>query len=187
MWILCFDEPLQRRVLVCVDTSRASHNAVKWTCENLAREGDLVMLVHVVPKAETTPMPAVDEDWPHYLSAGADQKVHDALVSEVLQESEEDLLAQARKISESGFPVECAVILEQTYGPVADAISRMAQKVGAGVVVVASSNKGWMGRLFMGSVSSDLANRSPVRAVVVLHGLEADEPVSDPRPVPATS
>ena len=38
------------------------------------------------------------------------------------------------------------------------------------LVVVASSNKGWMGRLFMGSVSSDLANRSPVRAVVVLHG-----------------
>ncbi|XRB19125.1 UspA domain-containing protein [Pseudoscourfieldia marina] len=197
---------MQRRILVCVDDTPASEHAIKWCMRNVAREGDVITLMHIVPLAETTPMPAVETDWPHYLSAEFDAKLHEQLLEDAIKANESTLMAYGQRVKDCGYsasretskwvsghpqsrdlvhyPVEMVLLVEKTFGPIANAISKASQRLGASAVIIASSGKKWFGKLWSGSVSADLANRSPARAVIVLHGLEGTEDVVDPTPVP---
>ena len=175
---------MQRRILVCVDDTPASEHAIKWCMRNVAREGDVITLMHIVPLAETTPMPAVETDWPHYLSAEFDAKLHQQLLEDAIKANESTLMAYGQRVKDCGYPVEMVLLVEKTFGPIANAISKASQRLGASAVIIASSGKKWFGKLWSGSVSADLANRSPARAVIVLHGLEGTEDVVDPIPVP---
>ena len=43
-----------RKVLVAVNAGAESENALQWTLENLYRPGDLLHLLHVVPRQQST-------------------------------------------------------------------------------------------------------------------------------------
>lgn len=45
--------PSGRKVLVAVNAGAESENALQWTLENLYRQGDLLHLLHVVPRQQT--------------------------------------------------------------------------------------------------------------------------------------
>lgn len=53
---------VRRRLLVAVDASAAASQAVKWTLDNFARDGDLLTLCTVVPASETAGPDTVFDD-----------------------------------------------------------------------------------------------------------------------------
>ena len=105
---------MQRRILVCVDDTPASEHAIKWCMRNVAREGDVITLMHIVPLAETTPMPAVETDWPHYLSAEFDAKLHEQLLEDAIKANESTLMAYGQHVKDCGYPVEMVLLVEKT-------------------------------------------------------------------------
>ena len=158
----------------------------QWTVENIARQGDLIVLLHVVPASETAAGDDIfdDELVPVYAIPLSDPAKVEALTNAALEEAEELMLSLAALCKENGAPCETIVAIEKVYGPVSDAVARIADAMGAAMVVVASTGKGWLKKLWAGSTSSALAGDKSVRAVVVLHGtVEGLAP--EPAPAPA--
>lgn len=43
-----------RKILVAIDDSDGAQRALQWTLDNFYREGDILALLHVIPRPQTT-------------------------------------------------------------------------------------------------------------------------------------
>ena len=131
----------KRKILVAIDDGDASHSALDWTLSTLARKGDELHLVNVVPLDRTYA--------PISLSPGA--------MAEVLPQVDPDLRAAAEKHAmalldqqaervkgHAGVACVCHVVVEHTWESVSHAICAKAAELEAQLLVVASSGKNWV-------------------------------------------
>ena len=140
--VLIVKEPPRpiRRILVAVDGSAASGEAVRFVHEDLLPQWQLrdteILLVHVMPLLK----------YPELKEAG------EALLKRV-----------AGKLTADGFMVTKAPRL----GRPADEIMTVARQQKADLIVCGAKGLGAVGRFVMGSVSTKLAQHSPCSVLVV--------------------
>lgn len=149
-----------RHILVAVDRSEGSRRATEFvnrffagmdvsiTAVNVAR--DPVEAMPAVPfgRAYPWPWPATPIDDQTYLEA--------AMVREE-QEAEAVAVSQAPEDAD----------VEVVFGEVVEAISLAAEDENADLIVVGTNDKGFIQRLLGGSVSQELARRSPRPVLIV--------------------
>ena len=131
----------KRRIMVALDRGDASHRALDWALSTLARKGDELHLVNVVPLDRTYA--------PISISPGA--------MAEVLPQVDPDLRAAAERQSmalldeqaarvkrHAGVACVSHVVVEHTWESVSHAICAKAAELDAQLLVVASSGKNWV-------------------------------------------
>ena len=134
-------------VLVGVDGSPGSDLALSWAAQHARHSGRPLVVLHAVGYAVVTDF-AID-----------------------LPQSEEDLLAAGRRVTERALEAvgqEQPTVVATAHGVVGDAravLSRFAE--GAEVLVVGSRGRGPLSSLLLGSVSVALAAHAPCPVVVV--------------------
>lgn len=146
-----------KKILVAVDESEASRRAVDFV--EAFFDGDDVSLTAVnVASAPVAWLPATPYGaiipWPY-------SPDHDPMGEAYVQKE-----ASARAVASREAPTGADV--EVVFGEEVAAISAAAEDVNADLIVVGSSNKGFLQRVFAGSVSEDLAREAP-RPVLVVH------------------
>ncbi|BHF58516.1 hypothetical protein SprV_0100146800 [Sparganum proliferum] len=99
------EEKPQRRVLIPVDESGSTLNAVSWYLGEVARPGDHVILLTVVPfqvhkQTNAWVSSEEDESTPSESSSGEDQQAQQLLAPAADQEARKELIRQARKLKD---------------------------------------------------------------------------------------
>ena len=138
-----------RSVLVPLDGSKAAEHALPWALDVASRAGGYIRLVHVhsVPQANSKRWPIID--WGAY--GDGERKLH-----------QEYLVGVAERISRTS-PVPVASLLLEGSN-VAEAIADAART--ADIVVMAARRRGAMGRLFHGSVVTQLLQRTTLPLLI---------------------
>ncbi|KAL7063470.1 hypothetical protein AAHC03_01591 [Spirometra sp. Aus1] len=98
-------EKPQRRVLIPVDESGSTLNAVRWYLGEVARPGDHVILLTVVPfqvhkQTNVWVSSEEDESTPSESSSGEDQQAQQLLAPAAEQEARKELIRQARRLKD---------------------------------------------------------------------------------------
>ena len=157
----------KRRFLVCVDYDEVStKRAVAFTKDVLAKPGDVVVLVHVVPYAATVSATVSGGAAGTYLVEMPSAPRHDEML-----EAAEDLLTKTADSALAGaqLTVELQVLVEHTHERIAKALNLHAEDTSASAVVVGSTGKAWWEEILLGSVSSALLHELKNCALVVVH------------------
>ena len=144
-------------ILVPVDFSDFSAQAMEYAMELADRFGARLRLLHVVETAVIA-MPSV----------GAPAATE--LVSETEEEAAERLLTLAEAVAQRGIEVEQEVISD---APPPDAIVRAAKDDGADVIVMATHGRTGLGRVLLGSVTEHVV-RSADCAVLTIRARAGD-------------
>jgi nucleotide-binding universal stress UspA family protein len=147
------------RIVVGVDGSQASTDALSWALAEARLRGDAVIAIH----AWTPPYPAATLAYPTSAAVpgGLVTPVDDTMADAMRKGAEEVL---ARTVSEAAAD---DVTIEQhlVEGPAASALIEAAK--GAELVVVGSRGHGGFTGLLLGSVSQQVANHAPCPVVIV--------------------
>jgi nucleotide-binding universal stress UspA family protein len=156
-------EPLEfRRVLVPVDESAPSQNALAVAAGLAHSAGSEVVLAHVLEP------PGGAED-PYNMQAAFGDKVE-----EFKKSGEESLRRTSENETFSGLEVETRLL----FGDPASALLEAAEKEGVDAIVMGSHGRGALGRTFMGSVSQKVVGEAKVPVVIVPERLEKAEKIS---------
>ena len=145
-------------VVVATDGSESAIDAARRSID-LLRPGAHVVLVTVIPEYEDPQTEAGGIEGPvtSYEQAEEDWK----------KANEEGRAALERTASALGTDVE--VRLVPGDDKTGAAIDRVAAEMNADVLVVGSSSKGWLSRLFGGSVSDHVAHHAPCPVMLIRH------------------
>ncbi|HEY8526306.1 MAG TPA: universal stress protein [Acidimicrobiales bacterium] len=147
------------RILVAVDDSDASRRAAAFVDGFFHGQDDVSIVALNVAHVPVEWMPAVPygtvAPWP--AAPTADR----AAVEEAMAREEGEAEAMTAARAPQGAEVEVV------FGETVDAILTAAEEEGADLVVVGSNDKGFLQRLFGGSVAEDLTRRSPRPVLVV--------------------
>ena len=171
-------EKTLRHIIIACDGSEASKNAAEWTANNVARDGDVMLLTHVVSFGET--LAAAPEQVAFAGGPGPPPLMNleqrDELIKAALERNEEMLLNFAEPLVAKNVPVEVSVVVEKTLEDTAHVLSQLALDYNAELVVVGSTGKNWIERLLLGSVSHYLITKLHLPVCVVPGGAQpADE------------
>lgn len=152
-----------KKILVAVDETEASRRAVKFI-EEFFSEGDVSMTVVNVARTPASWVPASPYGgvipWPYSMGDTRRDDV-DPAHDDALAREEAAGLSVASRQAPPGADIEV------TFGETVEAISAAAEKVEAELIVVGSTDKGFLQRLFSGSVSEELVRRAPRPVLVV--------------------
>lgn len=148
-----------KQVLIAVDGSPASDEAVDVGLDLAGAEGAAVTFVHVAPTVQ--------------LAVGSYLTVSVPVPVEELSAADEDavLVRAAACAAEQG--VEAKVV--EQYGVPAEAIAAVADTVAADVIVIGSRGLGALGRAVLGSTSRKLLSQTG-RPVLVVRAAKAPVP-----------
>lgn len=154
----------KRTIMLPVDNTPDSERAIQWTIENFIRQGDTVVLHHVVlaPSPEVMAGLGVMEGVVTYAdNPEANQKKIEDAKSYI----EDNLVPKLKKAD-----VPCQVEVEMQLGTerVGDVICRKAAAVEAAAVIMASHKKNKLAEIFLGSVSKYTAGHTQ-QATIILH------------------
>jgi nucleotide-binding universal stress UspA family protein len=147
------------RIVVGVDGSQASKDALSWALAEARLRGDTVIAIH----AWTPPYPAAALTYPTSAAApGGLVTPVDEATAEAMRKGAEELLAGT--VSEAAAD---DVTVEQRLmdGPAASALIEAAKD--AELLVVGSRGHGGFTGLLLGSVSQQVANHAPCPVVIV--------------------
>ena len=145
-------------ILVATDGSESAIDAARRSMD-LLRPGAHVILVAVIPEHEDPMSDAGGIEGPgiSYKQAEKDWK----------RATAEGQAALDRTVSVLGTEVEVRLVPDdEEAGKV---IVRVASEMNADVLVVGSSSKGWLSRLFGGSVSDYVAHHAPCPVMLIRH------------------
>lgn len=146
------------KILIAVDETKASGRAAEFV-EKFFDRDDVSLTAVNVARQPPAWLPAAPYGgivpWP--LETG-----DRSAMGEAYEREEERAKAIAGRKSPAGADVEV------TFGDPVRAITAAAEDTGADLIVVGSRDKGFLQRLFSGSVSEDLVRESP-RPVLVVH------------------
>lgn len=139
-----------RRVLLCIDDSDASEDAVRWAMAHVYREGDELHIVHVIPRYMLTGaygVPPVD-----YLPS------HMAHRNEELIKSAEAFIVRRALRHMEGVtepkPVVHVIKYETDADSIGELLCRKAEELDAAVMVLSQHDKTRVQQIFLGSVSN---------------------------------
>lgn len=146
-----------RRLLLCVDNSDSSEEAVRWALENIYRSGDEIHIVHVIPRfmlSGSYAYPPID-----YLP----QKNH-AHQDHVIKSAEAFIVKRAlrhiEKLGSSVQPIVHIVKYETDADSVGELLCRKARELQVAVMVLARHDKTKLQKIFLGSVCGYCAAHS---------------------------
>lgn len=159
--------PVVRSVLAATDFSELADEAVLHAWAVVA-DGGTVHLLHVIEPAElgATPNPL----YAHFVRGRAPTpEERRALHREVADRLRQLVPAAA---AARGITTECHVVEEAS---VAEAIARMAERLGVALVCLGSHGRSGLGRAFLGSVAEDVVRRGE-RPVLIVRRPEPVDP-----------
>ncbi|GMN55182.1 hypothetical protein TIFTF001_024312 [Ficus carica] len=157
----------ERRVGVAVDFSACSRKALKWTVDNVVRDGDHLILVNVQPEGhyeegemqlwEATGSPLIP------LSEFCD--VHVMKKYGVTPDPETlDILSTAARQK------EVVVLLKIYWGDAREKICEAIDNIPLSYLVIGNRGLGKLKRVILGSVSNYVVNHGSCPVTVVKHG-----------------
>lgn len=138
------------RVLIAIDDSKFSQEAVHRVAAQIPPEGSEVRILHVVQPMVTAPIPQMDARFTPELK----EQVHKA--QELVERAASDLRS-------SGFKVETAV----EKGDIRLGIVDSAVEWPADLIVVGSHGRTGLPRLLLGSVAEFVARNAPCSVEIV--------------------
>jgi nucleotide-binding universal stress UspA family protein len=146
------------RIVVGIDGSQASKDALSWAVAEARLRGDTVVAIH----AWTQPFPASVAYPTAAAFPGVPVTPVDDDLADAVRKGAEELLAEAASQAERGdVPIEQRLV----DGPAASALIEAAK--GAELLVVGSRGHGGFTELLLGSVSQQVANHAPCPVVIV--------------------
>jgi nucleotide-binding universal stress UspA family protein len=155
---------MARIIVVCVDETRGSTEALQFTIESIYAQGDILWLLHCIPG------PAGEVHLDELISGTdrfAEQKKN---ISKRISHVYGSLL-EAKKI-----PYSISIITVPAHGPlstasdaVANCLCRHAEELNAAILVMAKHNVSPIKELFTGSVTNACLRRSKCPVLVFSH------------------
>lgn len=142
-----------KHILVTTDFSALADLALAPAADLARRLGAKLTLAHILG-AERPPEP--DENAPYYKVA---KRLWDAD-----QELEAQALAALQERNQNLPDLACDVIIAR--GSPVDGIVKLAQKVGADLIVISSQGRTGLSRILLGSVAEEMARVSPVPVLI---------------------
>jgi nucleotide-binding universal stress UspA family protein len=146
------------RILIAIDGSPASHEAVEFGVELAAEQNAAVIFVHVVRPLDVVPMACFG------MAAGA--RPHD------VTEEERQPLVEARAVAEQRGVRATTKLLA---GDTVDEIVACADNLDVDLIVIGSRGHGTLTSALLGSVSRGVVSESK-RPVLIIRGLEPAQP-----------
>lgn len=148
-----------RRILVAVDESPASGRAASFVNAFFGHDDDVSLVAVNVARVPVDWMPSIAYGgvypWPWGPEGGG------VVTEEAVREKQDEAVAMAADQAPPGAQVDVV------FGEPVEAILRAAEDENADLVVVGSNHKGFLDRVFHGSVSERVARES-VRPVLVV-------------------
>lgn len=142
------------RILIAIDGSPASHEAVEFGVELAAEQNAAVIFVHVVPPLDVVPMTC--------FGMAAEARPH-----EITDEERQPLVDANVAAEKHGVPATAKLLVGDTV----DEIVACADNLDADLIVVGSRGHGKLTSALLGSVSRGVVSESK-RPVVIVRGRE---------------
>lgn len=134
------------RILVCYDGSKYSDDALRQACDLARRYDSALTVIHVIQKTKKSDLLAGNE------------------YTQILRRYAKSALAKAKKIAkEQGF--EPKIVTKE--GSAANEIIKYSKADKTDLIVVGSKGLGAVLQVFLGSVSSKIADRSLCSVLIV--------------------
>ncbi|KAI9101025.1 hypothetical protein DFS34DRAFT_647911 [Phlyctochytrium arcticum] len=147
-----------RVIVVALDHTIASANALTHVLDNVVRNGDKLVLVSV----GVTEGP----DWGDLVDAAAD--IPDPDLKEAESQASSILIEAEKQVKERFAGNEISIIRRAVTGSsVHDAIVDICNQVNANLLVLGSKNRPGFKRLILGSVSDECAHRAQCAVLIV--------------------
>ena len=143
-----------RVVIICVDDSDSSEDAVKWTLANVFKDGDELHIIHVVPRFQTFAGGVPPADFlPHHDPGVYENmiKTAEAFIARRVLKHVDELAATT---TASPPPVVHIIKFETDSDSIGTVLCKKAEELKAAVLVVARHDKSKLQQFFLGSVSS---------------------------------
>jgi nucleotide-binding universal stress UspA family protein len=147
-------------ILVAVDETDGSRRAAEFVDRFFAGMDVQITAVNVAQPPRGTASPAAYGSM-HAWPWGPAVDVERQMLDEAALREEEQAEAVAVAQAPSGADVDVEI------GDAVEAISQAAEELDADVIVVGTNDKGFLQRLFGGSVSEELARKAPCPVLVV--------------------
>jgi nucleotide-binding universal stress UspA family protein len=147
------------KILVPIDGSAASHEALQYAVRLATEHGAKICLFHVI---STSP-------WRYCFETPECGFIPLYPMEKLEEEAERLLLSTMTSVEETGVKAQA----ELDYGGPANRIVRMAKEGGFDLIVMGSSELGLFGRLVFGSVSDEVVHGAPCPVLVVKTRREA--------------
>lgn len=152
-----------RKILVAVDASAESEDALQWTLQNMYRTGDVLHFLHVVPRQEpATTYGAPPVDFLPQQNPKSSQK----LAEQALSFIKERLLPMLGDMQPE--PVVHVVKSDTDTDSIGNVVCQRAEAHGVVAVVMAGRSKSNVGDFFMGSVTNFCTHHCK-KPVLVVH------------------
>jgi nucleotide-binding universal stress UspA family protein len=158
---------LINKVLVPIDGSVCSHEAMQFAVRLAAKHGAEICLFHVI---STYP-------WRYCFETPECSLIPPIPMKKLEEEAEQILLSALTLVEEDNVKIRAEI----DYGYPAKRIVRMAKEGGFDLIVMGSNRLGFLGRLAFGSVSEEVVHKAPCPVLVMkahladLDGKEVDE------------
>lgn len=153
-----------RKLVVAVDHSEGSYEAVKWTLRHVYRDGDSLHLIHVVPA--TTSLTA-----PSALSLAAALPPEDGLQEHMERTAREFFEATCLKLAKQhGASATLDLVRSPCNRSISNAICAAVEELDAALVVLnIQRSPSWLATLFQDPVSKQVAEAC-ARPTLIFHG-----------------
>ena len=153
-----------RKILVPVDRSQCSINAVEFALDLAARYESGIYLVHIIPFT-----------WRYCLTTDEEGLIPPYVMKDAIKEMKingERLLSSVfTTVKQAG--IEAHAQLE--HGRPANKIVQIAERESFDLIVMGSSGRGAIARLFFGSVSDEVTHKAPCPVLIVKESQEKNK------------
>lgn len=156
--------PIRRELVIPVDDTEESLGACKWMLENLYRPGDMVNIIHIVPRVQANagdvPM------WYGVYELPLEMPAPEDVVDKGLAMVHERVLPL---LSPHNVPHKVHILEKHTdTETIAKAIAAKAEELRAHSITLAHHKKGTLTQWFLGSVCSELIKMKSGPALVIV-------------------
>lgn len=134
------------KILVCIDGSKYSNNAVRVSCDMAKKHNSEVVLIYVVDKTVKSGILAGIE------------------YTKIVRKYAQEALERAQKTAKS-LGIQANLVIKE--GNVANEIIQHSKKIHADLIVVGSKGLGAVLRFVLGSVSTKIAQHSLCSVLII--------------------
>ena len=142
-----------RKILVPVDGSDCSFEAIEYAVNLAAKHNSEICLTFIVPTSV----------WNYYLMTEDWSPVLVCTMKEMEEEGERLLLSALTSVKEAGTKARAQL----DYGRPADKITQIAKEENSDLIVIGRSSRGLIARWLYGSVSDEVVRKAPCPVLVV--------------------
>lgn len=146
-----------RKILIAVDGTERSINAVEFAVDLATKYDSEICLVHVIPNSK----------WRYCMATDEEDLISPHIIKNTIKEMEEEgeRLLSSVLTSVKGAGIEAHAQLDHGYP--AKKILQIAKEENFDLIVMGSSGRGTITRLFFGSISDEVIRKAPCPILLV--------------------